>query len=149
MELKSESEELWLLRHPARVRWLGWILLPLMFITSGCVVLLPLIEKNYELTRIVSSLILGVFPFYMCIQAFKVFPFLRSDVEFNSEGFGIYWTNGSKKDYLWSEVSELHYYATVQVLELKDSSNTRILAVTGQATSYSQFVHFASQKTGL
>lgn len=149
MELKSETEDLWLLRHPQWVRWLGWLVLPFLVIACGYVMLLPFIEPGYELVQAVSCLLLGAFPLYMCFQAFKVFPFLRSDVEFNSEGFCVYWPNGNKKEYLWSEVSKLNHYATAQVLELKDSSNSCILAVTDQATSYSQFVEFVVNKTGL
>lgn len=149
MELKSEKEELWLLRHPVWVRWLGWLALPPLFVACCYVLLLPVIQNQYDVVLIVSSLFLGGFPIYMCFQALKVFPYLRCDVEFNSEVFSIYWPNGKSQTYSWSEIFSLKHYATAQVLELKGSEGKRIIAVTDQATSYAQFIAFATEKTGL
>jgi hypothetical protein len=149
MELKSENEELWLLRHPGWVRWLGWIGMPVIFVSCCYVLLLPVIKNNYEIALIVSSLFLGGFPIWMCIQGFKVFPYLQSDVEFNLSGFSVYWPNGKRKEYLWSNVSRLTHYASVQVLEIKSNDGERILTVTEQATSYAKFVEIAVAKTGL
>lgn len=149
MELKSETEELWLLRHPNWVRWLGWLVLPPLFMAGIYVLLLPVIQNQYEVALIASSLFMGGFVLYLCLQAFKVFPYLRSEVEFSSEGFSIYWPGGRAENYSWSDVSSLTHYASAQVLELKNDSNRRILAVTEQATSYPKFVEFAVEKTGL
>ncbi|WP_028876960.1 hypothetical protein [Teredinibacter turnerae] len=149
MEHKSEKEELWLLRHPHWVRWLGWIGLPPLFVSSLYLLLLPIIQNQYELALIASSLFMGGFVLYMCQQAFKVFPYLRSDVEFSPESFSIYWPGGKAESYTWSDVASLKHYASAQVLVLKNSSNKCILAVTEQATSYAQFVEFAVEKTGL
>lgn len=149
MELKSETEELWLLRHPQWIRWLGWIVLPPLFVSSLYLLLLPIIQNQYELVLIAASLFMGGFVLYMCLQAFKVFPFLRSDVEFSAESFSIYWPGGRTESYKWSDVASLKHYASAQVLVLKNSSNKCILAVTEQATSYAQFVEFAVKETGL
>ena len=149
MELKSETEDIWLLRHPVWVRWLGWLVLPPLFIVCCYVLLLPVIQNQYEVALIASSLFLGGLPIYMCMQALKTFPYLRSDVEFNSDGFSIYWPDGKSIEYSWSDVLALKHYATASVLELKGKEGKRILAVTDQATSYEQFVEFAVEKTGL
>ncbi|WP_086932937.1 hypothetical protein [Agarilytica rhodophyticola] len=149
MELKSETEELWLLRHPTWVRWLGWLFLPPLFVASGYILLLPIIQNQYELALISASLFLGGFAMYMCAQAFKVFPYLSCDVEFSPEGFDIYWPSGKVKNYLWADVISLQHYASVQVLELKNNKEDRILVVTEQATSYLKFVEFITKKTGL
>lgn len=149
MELKSENEDLWLLRHPGWVRWLGWIGIPAIFVSGCYVLLLPVIKNNYEIALIASSLFMGGFCIWMCLQSFKVFPYLQSDVEFNLSGFSIYWPNGRQEEYLWSDVSKLTHYASVQVLEIKSNEGKRILAVTEQATSYTKFVEIAVVKTGL
>ena len=149
MELKSDTEELWLLRHPHWVRWLGWFILPPMFVSSLYILFLPIIQNQYELVLIASSLFLGGFVLYMCLQAFKVFPYLRSDVECSPESFSIYWPGGKAESYTWSDVASLKHYGSVQVLVLKNSSNKCMLAVTEQATSYAQFVEFFVEKAGL
>lgn len=149
MELKSETEELWLLQHPIWLRWLCWIVIPPAFISSTYFLLLPIIQNQYELMLIASSLSLGGFVLYMCIQAFKVFPYLSSDIEFSSEGFSIYWPSGKTEIYSWSDIASLKHYASAEVLELKNSSNKRILAVAEKATSYAQFVEFTVKNTGL
>ncbi len=110
---------------------------------------LPVIEANYEPILIASSLFLGGFPIYMCAQGYKVFPYLRADVEFEANGFNIFWPNGIQKKYHWSEVSALNHYATAQVLEVKNMNGIRVLAATEQAHSYSKFVEMAVEKTGL
>ncbi len=149
MEYKSETEDLWLLHHPTWVRWLVWIVLPPLAVAGCYVLLLPVLEGQYELALIATSLFMGGFVLYMCAQAFKVFPYLHSDVEFSSDGFSIYWPGGKSENYSWAEIASLKHYASAQVLELKNCKGNRVLAVSEQATSYQQFVEFAVEQTGL
>lgn len=149
LELKSESEDLWLLRHPSWVRWIGWIGLPFVFVAGVYCLTLPLWAKSFELITLFSSLLLGAFPIYMCIQGFKVFPYIKADVEFNNNDFSVFYSSKAQKEYEWNEIGKLKYYTSAQVLDIKDIEGKRILAVTEQATSYSKFVELLVKNTGL
>lgn len=64
---------------------------------------------------------LGAFPIYMCIQGFKVFPYIKADVEFDNNGFSIFHSRTSHKEYKWNEIGKLKHYASAQVLEIKNT----------------------------
>lgn len=149
MELKSEAEELWLLRHPAWVRWLGWLVIPPLMIGGFYILLIPVIESEYELSLIASSVFLGGGSIYLCIKALKVFPYMSSDIEFGPSGFSIYSPNNNVSKFLWGDVLTLKHHASVQVLEIKNIDSKCILAITEQATSYAKFVEILVEKTGL
>ncbi|MEM7206982.1 MAG: hypothetical protein AAF434_04080 [Pseudomonadota bacterium] len=149
VELKSDTEELWLLRHSIPLRWLGWIGTPFLFVCGFYVLFLPVWENNFELVLIASSILLGGFPIYMSLQCFKAFPYIKADVEFSHNGFSVYWPSGKNKEYTWGEIGKLNHYASAQVLEVKNRQGKRILAVSEQATSYAQFVEISVENTGL
>ena len=148
-ELKSQTEDLWLLRHPVWVRWTGWIGLPLVFMAGIYCLMLPVWANNFELLLLFSSLLLGGFPIYMCIQGFKVFPYIKADVKFNESGFSIHQFSTVFKEYKWSQVGKLKHYASASVLEILNHEGERILAITEQATNYNKFVELAVESTSL
>ncbi|SEA08718.1 hypothetical protein SAMN05216562_1652 [Microbulbifer marinus] len=141
----NEEQNEWLVRHPTWVRFLGWIGIPLLLASSIYVVLIPVISERYEPVVILSCVFLGLFPLYMCVQALKVFPFMRADVEVNDNGFSIFYPNGKSETYSWSKIKRIKHYTTSQVLELVDMSEKTVLAVMEQAWSYEKFVELANK----
>ena len=148
-EYRNEESGLWLARHPQWVRFLGWVMIPVIALCGFYVAAIPVIESRYDVLVIASCLLLGVGTLYMCFLSFKVFPFLRADIEFGEKGFSVYRPNGNVQHYQWGDIDKLKHHASVQVLIIKDRENRVVLALTEQAHSYEQFVELAIQKTGL
>jgi len=149
IELKSDSKDLWLLRYLSWIKWTGLSGMFLLFVGSIYVLTIPILEDDYQISRVLPCLLLGGFPLYMCTQCLKVIPYIRADVEFSHEEFSIYWPDGSSRSHKWAEVKCLKRYGSTQVLTLLDSKGKSIFAVTNMATSYPKFVEILLNKTGL
>lgn len=149
IELKSETEDLWLLRYSGWAKWTGWIGLPLLICSSIYFLSMPFWVGSFQFPMILSSLFLGGLPLYMCMQCIKVVPYTKADIEFNDTGFSIFWPSGSSRKYRWSEVKKLKHSGSSQVLVLLSANGDTILAVTNMASSYAKFVEILGDKTGL
>ena len=138
-----------LVKHPDFIKRIGWAGIPLIALCGLYVMAIPILEARYDIASIASTTFLGGGTFYMCLLAFKVFPFLNLEIKCNGNGFSIHKKNGDVKSYQWSEVGEIKHHASVQVLALKNKDGKTILAITEQAFNYYKFVELAIHKTGL
>lgn len=146
--LVSQSGDTCLVRHPLWVRLLGWIGLPVATAGSLYILTMPVWKSNYDPLVVLSALFLGGFPLYMWYQGFKVFPYLRAEIEVDDRGLTIHHPQRQPRHYPWSSIATLEHFATAQVLEVIGRDRKRILAITEQATSYAEFVEFVVKKTG-
>jgi len=142
MELKSERDNLWLMRIPSWVRVISWVGVPFLFVCAVYILLIPVIAGNFELLAILATTFLGLPCLYMAAKSYKVFPYLRSDIEFNELEFTIYFPSKNRRRHLWSEVSLAKSYTSVQVLELFDQSGKSLLVTLESSTSFQQFMGF-------
>ena len=135
-------------KHPAWLKYVGWIGLPAMLVVSLWVMAMPISNQRMELMSFLIWIPIGGFSLYMTIHGLMTLPFMNVSVILLDEGLKI--TKDSEpKVYPWKSIKRFNHVASVQVLHLYDSNGNRILSITEQLSGYEQLVHTLDKKTGM